>query len=371
MTSIKVRKFYKKVNINKFEFLYSQLTVINYSRIVILKKLNYKKILQKKNSINNVSKLDFSFWNYTFLVIYLYGEIFYKLVFLSIFKNLKQFNILNAKNLNVVPFKKKLYVVAIIFLTLFYITNKNTIIVSNIYFLISLILLFVTISTIYDKSNFMFLYFNLLVLLNFFTYINSLIVFFLFIEVYAILFYFIFLNNIKIDQSFSVLKLKNTLILYLLSNFLTTVLLLLGLIGIVEFYGSCHINELNVLVSPSNLSLSGIFIIIGFFIKLSLPMVHFLKFEIYKYIPSSFVILFSSVLLCVNYFLVINFLNFTMFLYLINTYKLGYIIIVTNLLVLTQKLKLVSFNEFIAYSGFATNNIIVLSLFLINEKIDK
>ena len=309
--------------------------------------------------------LDFFFWNYTILFIYVYGEIFFKLIFVSIFKNLKFLNKINSKKLQNNFFKNNVYLFTLVFLLVYFLTLKTNYSTGNLLSILLLLLILVLLAVFYCKSNFLFLFFNIFYLLFFSTYINSIILFFLFIELYAILFYFIFLNDVHTNTSFDVLKLKNALLLYLISNFITTIFLLIGLIYTVSSYGTTHFTELNFIATSTNNSPFIVFIVIGFLLKLGLPMLHFLKLEIYKYLDISFVIIFSIITLLLNYFLVINFLNYGVFNLILIKYKIVYILLFFNLVFLAQKLKLSNFNEFIAYSGFTTNNLILINFLVI------
>lgn len=241
---------------------------------------------------------------------------------------------------------------------------KTNFVNSSLLSILFLLIAFLIISKFYSQSNFLFLLFNMFYLIIFSTFINSIVIFFLFVELYAILFYFIFLNSINLEITLDVLKLKNALLLYLIGNFLTTALLLMGLNAIIENYGTTQFLELTLLTTSSNISPQIIFVVVGFLLKLGLPTLHLLKLEIYKYLHTNVVIFFSITTLLFNYYLVINFLSYNIFIFILLEYKIIYILLCLNLLFLTQKLKISSFNEFIAYSGFTTNNLILINFLL-------
>jgi hypothetical protein len=105
-------------------------------------------------------------------------------------------------------------------------------------------------------------------------------------------------------------------------------------------------------------------LIISFVIKLNLPGFHFLKIEIYKYLNLEVVILFSVITIYVNFFFIIFFFSQTIIFNLLNTYKYLSILILLVFFFFIQKLKINNFQEFISFSGFATNNLIILNFLL-------
>ena len=52
--------------------------------------------------------------------------------------------------------------------------------------------------------------------------------------------------------------------------------------------------------------------------------------------------------------------------YVLNEFKLMNILLILSFFVLIQKVKVHNFQEFIAYSGFATNNLIILNYLIKN-----
>jgi len=123
--------------------------------------------------------------------------------------------------------------------------------------------------------------------------------------------------------------------------------------------GTLHFVELSLVSQNKNTYL--IALILSIIVKLSLPGFHFLKIEMYKYLPLKNVIMFSVITLFVN-FLLINFmLSINFITNIMLTYKILNLILILGIFILIQKLKINTFQEFIAYSGFATNNLILLN----------
>ena len=193
-------------------------------------------------------------------------------------------------------------------------------------------------------------------------FINSLVIFFLFLELYSILFYFFFLNNIPSSKT-SLLNFKNSLLLYLFNNFLATVTFLIGLNFIIEKFGTTNLVELNYIFTI-NTNWQEYFLIFSFILKLSLPTIHYLKLEVYKYLNIDSGVFFSVISLYIYFTLLVFFLS-NNFIYIIFIhYKLFNIIMLLSLVFFINKLKITNFQEFIAYSGYATNNIILLILLI-------
>lgn len=301
-------------------------------------------------------------WLIIFLGIYFYSEFFYSLVFHSFFKNLKFFSIQQTKNKNSLIFKNLSYLMIINLIILFLFTLKSSL--TNIFF--SFIVIFIFINRYINKyfENYInFLNFNIIIFFSFFFFINNYVTFYLFIELYAIIFYFFFLNiNFNFKQLF-LIQYKNSLLLYLFNNFFTSILYLFGLHYIISQYGTINFYELNFFNSLSS-DLCLYIIIISFVFKLSLPGYHFLKIEIYKYLTINNVILFSVITLYINFLLTLFFFNQNIIFFILNSYKFLNLLILCVFFFFIHKLKISNFQEFISYSGFATNNLIILNFLI-------
>jgi len=199
---------------------------------------------------------------------------------------------------------------------------------------------------------------SVLIISLFFVYISNFITFFIFLEIYSITFYFYLLNQ-NSHTSNLLIKYKNNLLLYLFNNFLISIFFMFFVSHIVYIYGTTNFSELQLFGNLTNNYF--VILILSIIIKLSLPGAHYLKIEIYKYVSLENVIVFSVVTLFVN-FILINFLtNINIVYNVINDYKLVVLLLPISIIVIIQKLKINTFNEFIAYSGFATNNLILLN----------
>lgn len=305
---------------------------------------------------------NFIFWNILFLFIYLYFEFFYSILFLTIYKNLKFFNLNYTKKLINSIFKSNVYHF-INFLLIFFLITLKVNYVDNSILSYIIVYLFISLFLLkFFKHNISFINFNVIFFLFFFLFINNYITFFLFIELYSIIFYFFFLN-IRNNNKLFLVQYKNMLLLYLLNNFFTSILFLFGTIYVVNFYGTINFTELDYL-NDVNSYWQIYLLIISFCLKISLPGFHFLKIEIYKYLNIDIVIFFSVITIYINYMFMIFFFNQNIIFVLLNNYKFLNLLLLLVFFFFLQKLKINNFQEFISYSGFATNNLIILNFLI-------
>lgn len=249
-------------------------------------------------------------------------------------------------------------------LIFYVITLKTDHIFISILSILAIYLLITKLVTKYFNTSLLFIFFNIFFFLFFLIHINSIIVFFLFIEIYSIIFYFFFLNNnFNNNNNITILKIKNNLLLYLFNNFIASIFFLYGINAVIEKFGTTNFIELSYL---ANTDVTGNLysIVLAFFIKLSLPTVHYLKLEIYKYLSLDNVVFFSLISLLIYYSLVIFFLSNNYIFIVFSYFKVLNIAILLGFFFFIHKLKINNFHEFIAYSGYASNNIIIL-MFLV------
>lgn len=307
--------------------------------------------------------LNFFFWNFLILFTYTYIELFCALLLISANQNLKIFTINFSKKLNYFIFKDNFFYIFLNLILLYLVTLKISFVDNNI---LSILLVYIFISKLmrtYLTYNVMFLNFNIFFFLFFILFINSLVIFFLFIELYSILFYFFFLNTNRNNLNLNLLKLKNSLLLYLINNFFTTILFLLGINYVVELYGSTNFIEL--LYLNNTVSSWKIYLIIfAFIVKLSLPSFHYLKLEIYKYLNIDIVVVFSVITIFLNFMFTVFFFSHNFVYNALVYYKFINLLLLLSFFFFIQKLKVNNFQEFIAYSGFATNNLIILNFLI-------
>lgn len=306
---------------------------------------------------------NFYLFNYLFIIIYIYLEIFYSLLFFSIFRHTKYSILTMSKKLSYYLFKNNIFSIAINLNLIYLITLKSDYCSNN---MLSFIILYFILNKFllrYINYNIIFINYNVILFIYLFTYIKTLIAFFLLMELYSILFYFFFLNNVPKSSTLTLLQYKNMLILYLLNNFFISILCLIGINSIIEIFGTTNFVELS-LLNTTSYSWKIYFIIIGFLFKLALPGFHFLKLEVYKYLTIDIVILYSVITIFINYLVVMYLFNYNFIFGVLNYYKYINILFVFTIFFFIHKIKLTNFNEFIAYSGFATNNLVLVNFLI-------
>lgn len=199
-----------------------------------------------------------------------------------------------------------------------------------------------------------------LIFLFFIFYIKSLVVFFFFIELYSVLYYFCFLSSYNFTNQ-TLLKYKNGLLFLLWNNFLTSLLLVLGCFWTLNMTGTTNFYELNLV----NTELYPIyFFLLGLFWKLGLPIFHFFKLEIYKYLLKENVFLFSILTTLLN--VIILFITLSQPIIFNTLYLHNWTLLVISFSILLSIVNLNTTNilQFFAFSSVFTLTT-VLSVFVI------
>ena len=194
----------------------------------------------------------------------------------------------------------------------------------------------------------------------FLTYTKSYLTLFFLIEVYGVLYYFCFLTSYEFTNQ-TILKYKNGLLMLLWNNFLTTFFLALGCFFITRESGTTAFTELELLETTALYTYIFLF---GLSWKLGLPLFHFFKLEVYKYLLKENVFLFSMLTTVIN--LVIVFFCVTQPVIFDAIYLNNYIILVVFFAVtlILVNLKLTNLLQFFALSGVLTMTTL-LTVFLI------
>lgn len=216
-----------------------------------------------------------------------------------------------------------------------------------------------SITTIINKIDMNF--FNILIpffigFLLLISFTNSFLIYFFFIELYGVLYYFIFLISYS-DTNINLIKYKTSLLMLLWNNFFTTFFLALGCFFILYKFGSLNFTELNLLTT----NYFGIYIfMLGLSWKLGVPLFHFFKLEIYKFLIKENVFLFTIITTCINIFLLyFSFLQNIIF----NSFYISNLIVITLLFLIN--LFLINFNNYNILQYFAISGVLTISTFLI------
>lgn len=181
-------------------------------------------------------------------------------------------------------------------------------------------------------------------------FVTSYLTLFFYIEVYGVLYYFCFLTSYSFSNQ-TILKYKNGLLMLLWNNFLTTFFLAFGCFLITWESGTTSFSELALLHTTEGY----VYIfLIGLSWKLGLPIFHFFKLEVYKYLLKENVFLFSVLTTVVN--LVILFFCLGQPVVYSAIYSCNYIVlmIVFASIVTIVNLKLGNILQFFAISSMLT-----------------
>jgi hypothetical protein len=254
----------------------------------------------------------------------------------------------------------------ILFFILFFFIKSNSVIILSL-FTFSIIYLF-KVSQLLEKvtntitsNNIVYLVLPTFVsFLYLLIFVKSLLTFFFFIEIYGVLYYFLFLTNYQFTNQ-TILKYKNGLLFLLWNNFLTTLFLGLGCLFLAKNSGSTAFSEL-IFLEIDNKSIY--FFLIGLFWKLGLPLFHFFKLEVYKYLLKENVFLFSIITTLFNLIIFYVFISEPTLFSCVYTHNLLVLAGVFTIVLTVVNLKLTSFLQFFALSGVFTL-MTVLTVFLI------
>lgn len=292
----------------------------------------------------------------------LYFLCYSPVIFLT--KLLKVSNGTQTKNFIVTTNTNSIYFI-VIFTTLFFIKSASSKI--DFIFILFIGFLFITNrffqkisnTTSYNNSIYVTLpSFGIFLSLLFF--VNSFLTFFFFIELYGVLYYFCFLTSYGFTSQ-TILKYKNGLLLLLWNNFLTTFFLAMGCFFLVKNNGTSNFTEL-IFVNGSFL---GVYLFLfGLFWKLGLPLFHFFKLEVYKYLLKENIFLFSILTTLVNFLLFYVCLTQTIIFCAVYSLNFFLVVLTFAIMLLVINLKLVNFLHFFAFSGVFTLSTI-LTIFII------
>lgn len=191
-------------------------------------------------------------------------------------------------------------------------------------------------------------------------FIKSFLTFFFFIELYGVLYYFCFLTSYNFTSQ-TILKYKNGLLMLLWNNFLTTFFLGLGCFFMLKNSGSTSFTELQFLQVDKT---AVMFFLIGLFWKLGLPLFHFFKLEVYKYLLKENVFLFSILTTLMNVILFYFCFTQPSIFSIIYEYNILLLVVIFAITLLIINLKLTNLLQFFALSGVFTLST-VLVVFLI------
>lgn len=198
---------------------------------------------------------------------------------------------------------------------------------------------------------FLALIFSAVAIANFYL-IENLLLFVFILEVIGITYYFFFLNHLSKSKS-SFIKFKNIVSMYLWTSFLVLVFLSCFIFILVIHCGTLDFLQLDCLASTIP-SITLHLLIVALFWKSGAPGFHFIKIQLYQYLPVYSILVFSVISLFINYFLLqFIVIMFSSILLLDKGWFLIYLLIVNFALLLRVQVHL-NFYEFLAYSATST-----------------
>jgi len=223
------------------------------------------------------------------------------------------------------------------------------------FFLIFFLLAYVGVSGVLQSNFFkkLSIYHSVTLLLFILTYVYVLctdfITLLLVVETITTVYYFFFLKH-SLNTEITLSKYKNLISYYLWLSFFTLLFFTLNLFQWIYMYGTLNFKELQFFLTDS---LSVNFILVAFFWKLGVPVFHFFKLELYKYLDFVPMLMFSILSLLINTILFLYLLNV---LSVVLNYSLFivFIVLVINILLLIQGLDKIFMFYFFAISGVNT-----------------
>ncbi len=194
-----------------------------------------------------------------------------------------------------------------------------------------------------------------------FFFVKNLLLWFLALELIGVIYYFFFLYTLS-KNTLTIIKYKNLLSNYLWMSFFLLMFLAILIFFVISLVGSLQFDELMRLCQEIPVLWHSIILVLLW--KAGAPGFHFLKFELYQYMPVYTLIAFSALSLFVNFF-VLQFLVSMIWSVLIifRFYFLIYVLAI-NIFLLTRGLVLTSFYQFLGLSALNTTTLL-FTFFLI------
>lgn len=200
--------------------------------------------------------------------------------------------------------------------------------------------------TIWMTSMFLFLS-----LVNF-LYIDNFVILIFSLEVITIIYFFFFLTHLPLNKN-SFIRYKNLISYYLWSSFIVLVSFSAAIFYLVYAGGTLQFKEVSCLITGSFQPFWYV-ILVSTFWKVGAPGFHFFKLELYQYLSSYSLLMFSIYSLFINYFILV-FIIFSFYPALIvsNAYIMCYLFIF-NIFLLSRASLIDSFYRFLGLSSVNT-----------------
>lgn len=232
---------------------------------------------------------------------------------------------------------------------------------------LSIITLLTYVVLLYKKTinNFKFLnlIFQVIIFIFFaLTQVNNFLSLFFFMELLAICYYFFFLTSINNKIQPNLNKIKNLLILYLWNSFWTSLLFALFLILLLYKYGTINFSEILLLWKINDWYVV-YFFFFSLLLKIGLPLMHFIKLQIYNFFDWNLVFFYSIVTTLINFSFLIIISNYSFFLLFLQNISLVNILIFANIFILINTYKVWTLLNFLLFSVITTSIVFIVILF--------
>lgn len=191
-------------------------------------------------------------------------------------------------------------------------------------------------------------------------FVQDFFIFFFFIEIYGVMYFFFFLTSYNLTN-FTVLKYKNSILLLLWNNFLTTIFLSFSCFLLLKNCGTTNFTELLIL-NNANQILNLFLISLGW--KLGVPFFHFFKLEIYKFLTRESIFFFSIITTLVNILIIYFSIQISVIYNLLCLNNLIFIFIFFIINLILYNLNLQSILLFFALSSVITVSTVLVLLII-------
>lgn len=316
----------------------------------------------------NVAEVSFNSSILVVFILYLQLESFYYLCYNNFIFFTKALKVSSTRKVNTHLSNyvyNTFYFIIFFFSAFFYknntFDNASLFIMSTIFmFFLNKVLNRISATNIFNTNALYLVLPTFLIFLFFIFYIKSLVVFFFFIELYSVLYYFCFLSSYNLTNQ-TLLKYKNGLLFLLWNNFLTSLFLVLGCFWTLNMAGTTNFYELSLVTTE----LYPIYcFLLGLFWKLGLPIFHFFKLEIYKYLLRENVFLFSILTTLLNVIILFITISQPIIFNTLHLHNWTLLVIGFSILLSIVNLNTTNILQFFAFSSVFTLTT-VLSVFVI------
>lgn len=193
-------------------------------------------------------------------------------------------------------------------------------------------------------------------------HVNNFLSLFFFMELLAICYYFFFLTSLTTKIQSHLNQMKNLLILYLWNSFFTSLLFALFLILLLYKYGTINFSEIFLLWKVSDWYITYIFFF-SLLLKLGLPLMHFIKLQIYNFFDWNLVFFYSVITTLVNFSFLLIISTYSFFLLFLQNISLMSVLLFANIFTVINMYRAWTLLNFLLFSIVTTSIVFIVILF--------